>query len=198
MAFSDITPLVVHSAALERDGRALVMPAPSGSGKSTLCAALAWRGWRLLSDEVAVFDFETGHLVGNPCQVSLKNRAVDVIRSFDPRTRFSRTFLGTSKGDIAYMQPPQPSVARAHDRAGPGMLIAPVFRRDATLEVREMERAVAFRWLADNAVNDASMLDHSFQTLANFVENSRAYTLTYSNLDEAIACIERPHEGRST
>ncbi len=46
--------LVIHAAVLERGGRALIMPAPPGSGKSTLCAALAMRGWRLLSDELAL------------------------------------------------------------------------------------------------------------------------------------------------
>src|SRR5438552_1652155 len=30
VAASDVSPLVIHSAALERDGRALIMPAPSG------------------------------------------------------------------------------------------------------------------------------------------------------------------------
>jgi hypothetical protein len=46
--------LIYHAAALERGGRALLLPAPPGSGKSTLSAALAHRGWRLLSDELAL------------------------------------------------------------------------------------------------------------------------------------------------
>jgi HprK-related kinase A len=197
VAYMDGSPLVVHSAVLERDGRALVMPAPSGSGKSTLCAALAWSGWRLLSDEMAVFCFETGRLLANPRPVSLKNQAVDVIRAREPRAYFSRFYLNTNKGDIAYMRAPTDAVQRASESAGPGLLVAPMFRRGATLSVREMDRVEAFRWLTDNAVNYASMLQHGFDTLADFVEGSRAYALTYSDLDEAIACIGRLHEGRS-
>src|SRR4029450_8545706 len=49
-ALSDVAPMILHAAVLERDGRGLILPAPSSSGKSTLCAALSWRGWRLLSD----------------------------------------------------------------------------------------------------------------------------------------------------
>ena len=30
---------IIHAAAIERDGRAAILPAPPGSGKSTLCAA---------------------------------------------------------------------------------------------------------------------------------------------------------------
>jgi HprK-related kinase A len=193
VAYLDVAPLVVHSAVLERDGRALVMPAPSGSGKSTLTAALAWRGWRLLSDEMTVFCFETGRVLANPRPVSLKNRAVEVMQAREPQAQFSQVFRGTSKGDIAYMRAPPDAVARAHESAGPGLLVAPVFRRDAALSVREMERTEAFRWLTDNAVNYASMLQHGFDTVARFVERSGLYALTYSDLDEAIDGIDRLH-----
>ena len=194
VAYLDVAPLVVHSAVLERDGRALLMPAPSGSGKSTLCAALAWRGWRLLSDEMAVFCFETGRLLPNPRPVSLKNQSLDVVRRFAPQARFSRTYYGTNRGDIAYMQAPREAVTRAGESVGPGLLVAPVFRANAALAVREMERIEAFRWLTDNSINYASMLQHGFDTVTNFIEASGLYALTYSNLDEAIDCIDQLHE----
>ena len=46
--------LLLHSAVIEREGCAVILPAPPGSGKSTLCAGLVNRGWRLLSDELAL------------------------------------------------------------------------------------------------------------------------------------------------
>ena len=46
--------LLLHAAVVEREGCAAILPAPPGSGKSTLCAALMNRGWRLLSDELAL------------------------------------------------------------------------------------------------------------------------------------------------
>jgi HprK-related kinase A len=194
VAYLDVAPLIVHSAVLERDGRALVMPAPSGSGKSTLCAALAWRGWRLMSDEMAIFCCETGHLRANPRPVSLKNHAVEVIRAFEPRARFSRIYAGTSKGDIAYMQAPPHAVARAHDNAAPGLLVAPMFRAGAAVSVREMDRDEGFRWLTDNSINYASLLQYGFDTVTRFIEHSGLYTLTYSNLDEAIDTINTLHQ----
>ncbi|NJN00399.1 MAG: hypothetical protein HC793_01690 [Aquincola sp.] len=48
--------LLLHAAALVKDGCALLMPAVPGSGKSTLAAALSLRGWRLLSDEFGAWD----------------------------------------------------------------------------------------------------------------------------------------------
>lgn len=194
VAYLDMAPLVVHSAVLERDGRALVMPAPSGSGKSTLCAALAWRGWRLLSDEMAVFCFETGRLLANPRPVSLKNRSMEVLRAFEPRASFSRIYRATTKGNIAYMRAPTDAVARAHESAGPGLLLAPVYRKDAAVSIRKMERTEGFRWLTDNAVNYASLLQHGFDTVTNFIEHAGLYALTYSKLDEAMDAINHLHE----
>ena len=194
VAYLDVAPLLIHSAVLERDGRALVMPAPSGSGKSTLCAALAWSGWRLLSDEMTVFCFETGRILANPRPVSLKNQAVQVIHARAPQARFSRIYQGTAKGEIAYMQPPPDAVARCHESAGPGLLVAPVYRRGARTAVRELTHAEAFRWLTDNAVNYASMLQFGFETVVSFIEQSGRYALTYSDLDDAIATIAQLHE----
>ena len=55
--------LVIHAAVIERHGVAVLMPAPPGSGKSTLCAALVQSGWRLLSDELGLYDPQTGQIL---------------------------------------------------------------------------------------------------------------------------------------
>ena len=49
---------IVHAAAVEKDGRGFIFPGAPGSGKSTLCAALVSRGWRLLSDEMAMISLD--------------------------------------------------------------------------------------------------------------------------------------------
>lgn len=54
--------LVIHAAVVERHGRALIFPGAPGSGKSTLCAALLSRGWRLLSDEMALISRQNGEV----------------------------------------------------------------------------------------------------------------------------------------
>ena len=120
-------PLILHAAVMERDGRALIMPAPSGSGKSTLCAALVLRGWRLFSDEATVFGFSDGLLYPNPRPVSLKNTSIDVIRAFQPGVRLSPVYHGTPKGDVAYMHAPEESIARAGEPAVPGLVVTPAY-----------------------------------------------------------------------
>lgn len=195
VASSEVAPMIVHSAVLERDGRALLMPAPSGSGKSTLSAALSWRGWRLLSDEMAIFSFEDGNVYPNPRPVSLKNQAIGTIAAFEPGARFSRVYRGTLKGDVAYMQPPTGAIARAHEPAAPGLVVAPVYVKGAATTLRELDRSDGFRWLVDSSLNYASLLRAGFDMMTRIVEQSGLYSLTYSDLDSAIEVINRLHEG---
>jgi len=84
-------------------------------------------------------------------------------------------------------------VARAHEAAGPGLVVAPVFRQGARTSVRALDRTEGFRWLIDNSVNYSSMLQTGFDLLTGFIEQCELYSITYSNLDEAIEEIDRLH-----
>jgi HprK-related kinase A len=193
VALSNITPMILHAAVLERDGRALLLPAPSSSGKSTLCAALAWRGWRLLSDEMTIFGFEDGRLRPNPRPVSLKNKAVDVISAFEPRAHMSRIYRGTPKGDIGYMRPPPGAISRAQETAASGLVVSPNYAESSTTNLVRLERVKGFELLTQNAVNYSSMLKTGFDILTGIVERCGIYRLTYSSLDEAVEVINRLH-----
>jgi HprK-related kinase A len=196
IAISDVAPMFMHAAVVERDGRAMLMPADSGSGKSTLSAALAWRGWRLLSDEMAVFCFENGHVRPNPRPISLKNNSIAVIAAFEPRARMSHVYSGTPKGDIGFMQAPAEAVARLDETAVPGLVVAPSYVAGAAARVVALDRAEGFQLLTDNAVNYASMLRTGFEMLTDIVERCGIYRLTYSNLDEAIELLDDLHQGK--
>ena len=66
--------LIIHAAVIERNGVVCILPGTPGSGKSTLCAALVCKGWRLLSDEMALISTATGDIYPVPRPVSLKNQ----------------------------------------------------------------------------------------------------------------------------
>jgi len=197
VALSDVAPMIVHAAVLERDGRALLLPAPSASGKSTLCAALSWRGWRLLSDEMTVFGLDDRRVRPNPRPVSLKNDAIGIVAAFEPKAELSRIYRGTPKGDVAYMRPPPGVVARAKERVLPGLVISPRYSRTDPENVEPLERVKAFELLAGNAVNYSSLLQPGFEILADVVERCPAFRMTYSDLDRAVDIIDRLHRDAS-
>lgn len=64
----DLAPefLVLHAAALERDGHTVLVMGESGAGKTTLSLLLRREGWTLLSDDLAPLHLPTGSLIPFP------------------------------------------------------------------------------------------------------------------------------------
>lgn len=187
--------LTVHAAVVERNGLAAILPAPPGSGKSTLCAALVSRGWRLLSDEMAMFRLDDGMLVPVPRPISLKNRSIDVIRAFDRDAVLSEPIMNTAKGTVAHVKVPADSVARAHETAQPAWIVFPKYEAGAATSLTPIPRARAFMRVAENAFNYSVLGAAGFRTLADAIERCDSFDFRYSSLDEAIAvfaALERP------
>jgi HprK-related kinase A len=65
--------LIIHAAAIEKGGHVAIMPGVPGSGKSTLTAGLVNRGWRLLSDEMALISLTDGSVTPLVRPISLEN-----------------------------------------------------------------------------------------------------------------------------
>jgi len=179
--------LMIHAAVVERDGLAAILPAPPGSGKSTLCAALVHRGWRLLSDELALFRPEDGLLVPVPRPVSLKNRSIDVVRGFVDGAVLSRPVANTTKGTVAHLKAPADSIARAAETARPAWIVFPKYEAGAATALTPIPRARAFFRVADNAFNYSHMGARGFATLAGAIDGCASYDFRYSDLDEAMA-----------
>jgi HprK-related kinase A len=178
--------LIIHAAVVERDGVCAILPAPPGSGKSTLCAALVSKGWRLLSDELAMIRLETGAIVPLPRPISLKNTSIDVMRSYAPGWTFSRAVHETLKGTIAHMKVPTDSVARAQECARPAWIVFPKYAAGAPTTLEPIAKARAFMRVAENSFNYSLLGSEGFDAMAALIEASDSYSFTYSVLDEAI------------
>lgn len=177
--------LVYHAAVLAQGDRAVLMPAPPGSGKSTLSAALANRGWRLLSDELALCDPVTGELIGMARPVNLKNAAIDLIRRFAPQARLTAPVPSTAKGTLALMRPPQHSIDNVNLRATPTWIVTPQYRADTPAFLMEANRADTMMLLAEQSFNYDIHGRRGFETTADLVDRCQCLQFTYSSLEEA-------------
>lgn len=183
--------LILHAAALERGGRALLLPAPSGSGKSTLCAGLAFGGgWRLLSDDLALVDPANGQVLPLPRPVRLQNKSIDAMRAFAPAVVFGERVRETTLGEVSYARPPADAVLRADEQALPAWLVIPRFTAGAATQLRPLSRARAFMALVENSFNYNVHGRAGFAALADVIDRSACYEFTYSNLLDASAALE--------
>lgn len=179
--------LLIHAAVLERNGRALVMPAPPGSGKSTLCAALAHRGWRLLSDELGLLDLQGGLIHGMARPINLKNASIDVIKAFEPRAQFSPSMPNTTKGTVALVRAPADAIAARLQPARPAWVVLPLWRDGSPAALEPVERAQAFMDLAEQSFNYDLHGEAGFHALGRLVDTCACYRFAYSDLNEALA-----------
>lgn len=182
--------VVIHAATLERGGQALLLPAPPGSGKSTLCAALVFRGWRLLSDEFALLDPETGMLQPIPRPVALKGDSIALLRAWSPDAWLGPEVDNNEGERVAYMRPPSESVRASATRAVPGWIVIPKFEAGAPLTLEPMSRARALMHLADNSFNYNFHGSRGFDSLAAIAERAPCCTLRYSNLDAGVCTVD--------
>lgn len=182
--------LIIHAAVVEKDGFAAVLPAPSGSGKSTLCAALVSRGWRLLSDEMALVGLQDASLTPLPRPISLKNASIGLMREYAADCVMSRPVPDTTKGTVAHLRAPDDSVHRAGQLARPGWVIFPRYVAGAPARLEPTARSRAFMRLAENGFNYNLLGGAGFDALGRLIDASSCFDFTYSSLDEAVAVFD--------
>jgi HprK-related kinase A len=179
------TWLTVHSAVLEREGHALLLPAPPGSGKSTLCAGLMLDGWRLLSDEMALMEPDSRVVVPSPRPISLKNKSIEVIRTLSPATPMGPVALDTLKGTVAHLKPSGESIQRAQEPGRPSWIVFPRYESGAASSLTPRGKASAFMQLAENSFNQHAHGRAGFQSLGSVVDQCDCYDFVYSELSDA-------------
>jgi len=181
--------LIIHAAVVERHGRAIILSGAPGAGKSTLCAALVNRGWRLLSDELALVSLKDLSLAPLPRPVSLKENSIEIIRAFAPDTFIGRECVDTNKGRVAHMRPPRDSVARAGEMADPAWVLFPRYTAKTPVRHTEVTRGRAAMRLAGHSFNYNTLGLSGFQTLCDLAERCQAAEFEYSDLDEAVSFL---------
>lgn len=179
--------LILHAATIERDGHAMILPAPSGSGKSTLCAALIHRGWRLLSDELALISVTDRSLAPLVRPVSLKNKSIDILQTYEPSAVFSNVTHDTIKGTVAHMQVPDAQVDRMAQHAMPAWIVFPRYVADSAPRLEPFSKAQTLVELARNSFNYALHGRTGFSVLSKLLDDCNTYTFEYSQLDDAVA-----------
>jgi HprK-related kinase A len=190
--------LIIHAAVIERNGRAALLPGLPGAGKSTLAAGLASRGWRLLSDEMALITFPNADLVGLARPISLKNESIAVMRQFAPDAVIASEVSDTVKGTVALMKAPGDSIARLAEPARPSWVIFPKYMNSLPAELHRRSKASAFINLGQQSFNYSIHGAAGFELLADLVEACDCYDFFYGDLNEAIEVFDALKPPRSS
>jgi HprK-related kinase A len=182
--------LILHAAAIEREGFAAILPAPPGSGKSTLCAGLIHRGWRLLSDELALLSLADGSLHALARPVSLKNRSIDIIRQYASGSVFGALSRDTAKGTVAHLKVSQEHLVRVHETARPAWIVFPHWVADSPPQLVPRGKPETVLAISRQTFNFGLSGREGFHALADAVSVSDCYDFSYSRLDDAVEVFD--------
>ena len=189
MALGQRRYLLLHASVVERDGRALLMTGVSGAGKSTLAAMLMARGWRLMGDEFALLDPETGRIHAFPRLVSLKNESVPAVEAMLPNARFGPVLTGTPKGTIRHLVPDARAIHTMDEPAVPALILFPSFGFES--DVRDVLPSETFVRLTQASTNSVALGERGCEALARLVQGGPARALDYPDAATALAEVER-------
>lgn len=97
--------LQLHACVMEYNGQGVLLPADSGTGKSSLAAGLIQRGWRYLSDELALIDSRTRVVHPFPKALCIKESGFELLDSMGLNSAQHPTYLLRGRYPRLYLNP---------------------------------------------------------------------------------------------
>lgn len=178
----EFTRLIIHSAVLVKNGKAIIFPAEPGSGKSTLSAYLALSGWSLYSDELAIIEMDSAKV--NPLfrPVCLKNDSIDLVKKWFPQSIFTEICRDTQKGDVAHLKAStwtQYQHRKAVDIVG---VVFPKYIKNKELTIYQLSQIDAFETLSKNAFNYGVLGKPGFETVERIIKSAALFEIEYESL----------------
>ncbi|MEE2777810.1 MAG: hypothetical protein VYE73_13730 [Acidobacteriota bacterium] len=174
--------LLLHAAAVSREGRTIVLPGATGAGKTTLCAWLVAKGYGYLTDELVFLP--TG---GRPMEcftrpLNVKQNGTSCIESALGRPLGDQP-LETGRGGFLI---PHRLLRAQHDPecGPPALFLFPRYEKGVELSVNATSKADSGRRLMESLMNARNLDRHGFPEITRIARTVTGLTLTYGDFDQ--------------
>jgi len=183
------TDLILHAAALAQEDRGLLLCGKSGSGKSTLAAWLTANGYQYLTDEVVTYPIVGGEVSGFCRSLVLKRGSSTIweplLMQADPKS-----YLKLEDGSV-WIPPTLLNPSAVRQSVTPQVLLFPTYSKQAEFSTERLSLAGTVFMMMQCFVNARNFSDHGMAAVKEFSKSVTAYRLTYSDLDQASAWIQK-------
>ena len=187
--------LAVHAAAAELPSGlgAIVFPGSSGAGKSTLAATLMLEGWRLLSDEVALYDMSQKCLFGLGRPTILKGKSIDLIQKQYPDTaRFGPVMrMKDPPVPITHLCPTEETAEISGADFSPAAFIFPQRKVGASPSLSRVSPEVVFSAISQFGLNFRERGKAGFVAACHLARECPGYDLVYENAGDAESLLRK-------
>lgn len=188
--------LAVHAASLVVGDDLLLLAGRSGGGKSTLTLALNAAGLPLAGDDIA-FLRPDGVFEGIPFAPGIKPGSWSMAREFLPDIFSLPVFVRPDRRRVRYVSPP--NMIRPSPRKAAFLILLDRKTQRVPASMQPMSPGMALRTLVSEALSASKELDQAtFSALAKATGRLQAFTLTYSDLSDAVSTVLQTMESRSS
>ena len=169
---------IVHAAALERNGRGVLIPGMSGSGKSTCCVSLMRAGYRCLSDDKP-FLRENGagvELLPFPEMIDVTDQSVAFFPELSKAASDLESGFRKKRFCAETLYP-----GSAADAVTPRVILFPQISEEPTSRVEALSKAQALQTLLPHSLLcfDRGISVRHFELLTRLVETTTCYRLYF-------------------
>ena len=180
----------IHAGAVGRgDGRCVLLPAAAGSGKSSMTAALVHRGYRYLSDEVALIEPTSFRVPPVPLAVCIKSSGVEVMRRYFPDILEIRSHQRMDGKHVRYVPVAPSTLQRASARVS--HIVFPRYKAARATQIHPIARSTALRRMMSECWA-CGHLDHAnVAELIRWIGQIDCYELTFSSLERAADLVQQ-------
>jgi hypothetical protein len=169
----------------------VLFPAEAGSGKTTLAAALAARGWRFFSDELAVLDIGDLSVAPFPMPMSIKPGSVQALGRYYPGLASGALYHRADGKHVRYLSPPPESLKGVGNSASHiDIIVYPIYREGSKTRLAPLTKIDALQRLAATGSSDRKFLSADIEAMLALVERTPCFELVFSNLEEALELLE--------
>lgn len=185
--------LFLHSGALAKNNKAVLLPGPSESGKSTLTLGLLNYGYQYLTDEVVVIDLSDVRALPfqRPIYIYGWHSVVSAeVEKYFKFYRFKERY-GNTMQPWQYAVPQREAILPKDTSLEVGWIVFPTYnetQKDSYL--KPMSRAEAAFNLMQNGWNMQRFNDCGLKVCSELVKKADCYQLVMGDLKEACELVE--------
>ena len=176
--------LHLHSAAVAKDGRAVLLAGRSGLGKSSLTAALVRGGWEYLTDEMVGLSVPDGRVTPYPRPLTLRAGTWASFPELGPYPQVPPESAGNARIEVS---PVDLGAVASGTPVEVVAIVAPRFIADEPVGVRAIATAAETMELLTSCCYDLERLRATgAQVLVDLAGRGTAWQLDYCDLDDAV------------
>lgn len=179
--------VLLHAAAAERHGRAVVLSAPMEAGKTTLVAGLVRAGLGYLTDETTAVDPSSGFIVPYPKALSIDPGSWTVLADLKPAVQSGAEHLAAAQWQVPAADIRDGAVSTTRSR--PRVIVVPRYVAGARTSLESLTPGEALLAVLQQTFNLDRNRARDMHALAGVLEHCACYRLTSGQLSEAVDAL---------